>query len=226
MISYTKELEINATTEKIWNILTDFNNLIDWMSEVTNSYINLDAKIGVGTMYTIKFEDDDPEQWEIVYWNKNEKLASLFAKGWGPVKNFRIEWLLKPVGNSTQVSCTMEYERKWSFIGYIMNLVFFAPYFRKEVGKFVSGLKHFTETGKKRTTSGRERISRVHYRGNDRSQIATKTQSDDIYGSLTTTPNKSKSMFSSKVDTSDQYCKKCYGGLNEEGICNQCDKKW
>lgn len=71
-------------------------------------------------------------------------------------------------------------------------------------------------------------------------KYAPQTRSDNIFGSNVNTnkqtsntnrPQKrlkeeSKPLFSSKVTSNKNYCKKCYGGLNEQGKCNQCDQKW
>lgn len=34
------------------------------------------------------------------------------------------------------------------------------------------------------------------------------------------------SIFSSQVNSNKQTCKKCYGALNKQGKCDQCDVKW
>ncbi|MHA2251323.1 MAG: hypothetical protein ACXAD7_13260 [Candidatus Kariarchaeaceae archaeon] len=59
-----------------------------------------------------------------------------------------------------------------------------------------------------------------------RSPAGTINQSSAIPSSKASTISQSSPIASSKGSTVNQYCKKCYGGLNEKGKCNQCDQKW
>lgn len=58
------------------------------------------------------------------------------------------------------------------------------------------------------------------------SNFSTTKQSGEYYSPQAGSKDQSSSIFSSKVIQEDNYCKKCYGGLNDQGKCNQCDQKW
>ena len=54
MKSKIVEVEINATKEQIWDVLTDFDNMSDWMPTVIENSISTSMNIGMGTKYTTK----------------------------------------------------------------------------------------------------------------------------------------------------------------------------
>ncbi|MHA2253916.1 MAG: SRPBCC family protein [Candidatus Kariarchaeaceae archaeon] len=217
MRSKTVELEVKATKEKIWGILSDFGNMGNWIPTHADFSISDPDKLGVGTKYSLNVYTrseysytKQKNSYEIVSWDKYHRMTSNLTEGLGIMKNFQTEWLLKSSGNSTWVSFTVRYKLRFGFFGSILNKIIIGGIFRKEIGKTISNLKHFAETG--------EKVVKPSWMPNDQS-----IEQDHMQ---TSTYNQKSDMFRSKASTANQQCKKCYGGLNEEGRCDQCDKKW
>ncbi len=115
---------------------------------------------------------------------------------------------------------------------------------KDKIVKRGSGLSPRTDQEYMQTTSNAQPVDIFGSTGNISKQqsdkYAPQTRSDNIFGSNVNTnkqtsntnrPQKrlkeeSKPLFSSKVTSNKNFCKKCYGGLNEQGKCNQCDQKW
>lgn len=215
-------MEINETKGKIWDILSDIGNMQQWMPQA-NISISDSTNIGVGTRYSINSVRDN-NNYEIVTWDKNHKLASKIVGEASVLKTFLTEWLLKSSGNSTLVTLTASYEMRFGILGSIIDKLVLRNAIEREYRGALFSLKRFVETGEiNASTKTRENY---HLTGQKQSQTSTINQTNDIYRSQPVVANQSESMFSSKPNTSDQHCKKCFGGLNEHGKCNQCDKKW
>lgn len=224
MRTRTVELDINGTKEKIWEILTDFDNIGNWMPGVMDASISDPGSIGVGTKYTINSNSRSgtstattDRSYEIISWDKYNKMVSNLTDALGPLKNFQTEWLLKSSRNSTWVSFTARYKMRYGFMGALLDKLILGNFIQKEFGAIVSNLKHFVETGEMNPKQGATRA---------KPRQGAINQSNDKFSSQTGTPSESNSMFSSKDNTANLQCKKCYGRLNDRGKCDQCDTKW
>ncbi len=223
MKTRTVELDINGTKEEIWGILTDFDNIENWMPGVMDASISDSANIGVGTKYTINSKSRSgslattDRSYEIISWDKYHKMVSNLTDALGPLKNFQTEWLLKSSGNSTSVSFTARYKMRYGFMGALLDKLILGNFIQKEFGAIVANLKHFVETGEMNVKSGATRA---------KPRQGAINQSSDKSSSQAVTPSESNSMFSPEDSTANRQCNKCYGRLNEKGKCDQCDTKW
>lgn len=94
-------------------------------------------------------------------------------------------------------------------------------FIKKEIGVYVTNLKYFVETGEKPKQMTRTATIRNGQSNNQQTDIfnspsSQSTDLSDVFGSKNKSTNRQSS----------QMCKKCYGGLNDKGKCNQCDIKW
>jgi hypothetical protein len=165
-----QKIEVNASTEELWGILTDFNNLNKWMFEYISSSITsmeLD-NIGVGTRYRVK-SSDDWSLMEIVHWEEQKRLISQFESDTGPYKTLQLEWNLTPNGNSTSVSGVGRYELGWGIFGFILDPIILRWYISQGISKYISGLKYFAEKGKREIAYQEKMKRRVRYNVGDQS---------------------------------------------------------
>jgi uncharacterized protein YndB with AHSA1/START domain len=96
-VKVKKKMKISAPREKLWSILTDFDNYGEWMYETDGSNLLGNQKTGMGTRYEI-FDEDSHRQAEITHWDENNKLVSELRDNPGsdnPIINMSHEWLLE-----------------------------------------------------------------------------------------------------------------------------------
>lgn len=222
MKSKIVEVEINATKDQIWDVLVDFENLSNWMPTIFESSIVNTKHIGLGTRYTSKsYRRINTEggssyrilntSYEIIAWDKYQKILTNSDEGIaGLFKTFQNGWLLNPMGKTTLVSSVAYYEVKFGFLGSILNKLIVGAILNKALGEILSNLKYYIETG--------EKVPKPSWIPIDNS-----LEKDPVRAS---TANQTKDIYSSKTVTDNQYCKKCYSALNDQGKCNQCDQKW
>ena len=153
MTTVTREVQINAPKEKVWEILADFGGIYAFNPSVPNSYLTSEQTGGVGTQRHCDLAAAGASLEErVVEWVDGEKMViEIYAgKKTPPFKQAFATISVRADGpNASIVRGTFDYSLKFGPIGALMDAVMVKPQFGKAWAGLFAGLKHYVETGEK-----------------------------------------------------------------------------
>ncbi len=140
------EIEINATLEKIWNILATPDLLDKYDPTVKKTTLISSEKSGLGAKR--KVEMLDGKNWfdeKIADFEPMKKLSYQLTDCTFPIKALKHTYSFKVDGNNVKVQQTMEYEVKFGILGKLMDTMMIRKQFDNGIKKFFGGLKSYAE---------------------------------------------------------------------------------
>lgn len=153
MTQVTREIQINAPKEQVWQVLADFGGVQNYNPNVKKSYATSTANGGVGatrhcdlTLFGASVEE------EITNWQDGREysVAILGGKKSPPFKTAVATLAVRDDGKGGSiVTGRFDYKLKFGPIGYLMDQMMVKPAFTKAFPKLLAGLKHYAETGEK-----------------------------------------------------------------------------
>ena len=149
MTTVAYQIHIDASVDKVWNILADFGGTYKWNPGVTQSYSTSANNSGLGATRHCDLKPAGSVEERIIEWNEgvDYTLEVYEGKGTPPFKKSLATFSVKPDGTGTMVSATVEYSLKYGPIGVLMNLIMVGPFVKKAFQALLAGLKHHAETG-------------------------------------------------------------------------------
>ncbi len=142
----TNEITINASTEKIWNILTEPALLDKYDPTVKKSTLISIEKTGIGAKR--KVEMLDGKNWfdeKITEFEPNKTLTYQLTDCSFPIKGLKHSYSFENVGNQTKVKQVMEYTVKFGLLGKLMDALMIRKQSDVGIKKFFAGLKNYAE---------------------------------------------------------------------------------
>jgi uncharacterized protein YndB with AHSA1/START domain len=148
MTTITKEIQIDVSKEKVWEILSNLETVQNYDPFVVNSFYTSDIKEGVGASRQCDLPEGGYIKERIIAWNPGEGYSlNVYEDGEpdSPLENQYAHFTLKEDGQGTTVTMTIEYDMKAD-----------APVDPQEIEQMwrdeilpglLAGLKHFVETG-------------------------------------------------------------------------------
>ena len=137
------EIVINATLEKVWNILTTPELLDKYDPTVKKTTLISPEKSGLGAKR--KVEMLDGKNWfdeKIADFEPMKKLSYQLTDCTFPIKGLKHTCSFNVEGNNVKVQQTMEYEVKFGILGKLMDAMMIRKQFDSGIKKFFGGLKY------------------------------------------------------------------------------------
>lgn len=146
MTTLLNEIVINSSIEKIWEALTNIEELEKYDPTVKKSTALSQSKSGIGA--TRKVDMKDGKNWfeeKVTVFKQNEALTYELTACSFPVQNLKHSYSFEKVGNQTKVKQVMEYQIKFGIFGKILDALMIRKQSNSGVKKFFSGLKSYAE---------------------------------------------------------------------------------
>jgi len=143
-----ESITINAPLSKVWQVLSDFNDVYTWAPTVTHSY-GLNTKkqqIGAARHCEIKGFggiDEVITQWE-------EKSGFTYTvSDLGPLTGAQSRWNIEQVGvHKTKLTIELAYNLKFSIIGKLLHSLMMRSKLSESIDLTLMAVKNRVESGK------------------------------------------------------------------------------
>ncbi|MFT5822234.1 MAG: ligand-binding SRPBCC domain-containing protein [Crocinitomix sp.] len=144
-----RKVTINASKEKVWEILADFGNVQNLSPNIAKSYLTSDALNGVGATRHCDFTAMGARVEEkIVEWNEGNsfKIHLYDAKNLPMLRGMQAHFELTSQNDATVLTGIFQYNMS-NAIGNLLNSLTMRKMNEKSWIQFMAGIKHNTETG-------------------------------------------------------------------------------
>ena len=142
-------IRIDTTPDKVWSVLASLDALAKYDPGVSKAEIVSAAKEGPGAARRC---DLTPGGWfkeRVADWRPNEALSFELYECSLPVRSLRHSYTLVRDGGATIVRQRMQYELKFGVLGKLLDAVMVRRKWNAGIKGFLSGLKHYAETGRR-----------------------------------------------------------------------------
>ena len=147
MPKLVRRVAINASKEKVWEVLADFGGAANWAPTISESGSTTEANGGVGAERRCKHVKMGYIEERIVAWEDGRSLSYDVIKGLPfPMKSLNNTWSVNAAGDNAIVSVEMEFRMGLGPLGVLPALMARLP-MRKEMQVSLAGLKKYVETG-------------------------------------------------------------------------------
>ena len=147
MSTLVRQVAIDASKEKIWEVLADFSGVANWAPTISESQSTTEANGGVDAERSCEHEKMGTIYERIVVWQDGHSLSYDVIKGLPfPMKSLNNIWEVSALGDGALVTLTMDFRMKLGPLGFLPALMARRP-MRKEMQLSLAGLKQYVETG-------------------------------------------------------------------------------
>ena len=149
MTTITREIEINASKEKVWAAIADFGNICHASPGVISSKVTSDTKEGIGSTRHCDFSMMGATAEErITEWKDGEslKIEVYELKKMPGIKKMAADFSVKPKGDKTILKATLEYSMQ-NMLFDLMNSLMMKRMNVKNWNSVLAGHKKYIETG-------------------------------------------------------------------------------
>ena len=148
-----RQVAIDASKEKVWEVLADFSSVANWAPTISESRSTTEANGGVDAERSCEHEKMGTIYERIVAWEEGRSLSYDVIEGLPfPMKSLNNIWEVSTLGDGALVTLTMDFGMKLGPLGFLPALMARRP-MRKEMQLSLAGLKQFVETGEVVTTT-------------------------------------------------------------------------
>ncbi|MDP6667667.1 MAG: SRPBCC family protein [Dehalococcoidia bacterium] len=144
----TREIKVNSTPERVWDVLSDFNGVAKWSPTVLTSERTTSNEQGMGAVRACEVSGLGDIEETVVDWKDGEYLT-IDLTPFGPMKFARSTWSIRSSDGVTIVRATVTLEAKFGILGKLMEKMIMRSKFSKVLGQSLEGLRHYCETGEK-----------------------------------------------------------------------------
>lgn len=142
-------LRINATAEKVWNILDDFGAVENFSVGVERSPIVGEKKSGMGAKRHCVFYDKNSVIEEIIEYDAEKRFKVSLTESSMPMKSMYAEFNVEKLSDiSCEVTLSMNFVVKFGPLGALMGMLMMRPLMKGVQKKMLSGLAYHAVTGK------------------------------------------------------------------------------
>ena len=141
------EITVNASTDKLWNILTDLELLDRYDPTVKKSTLVSAEKTGMGEKRKVDMRDG--KNWfeeKITAFKQNDALTYQLTNCSFPIRSLKHSYSFDKIGNQTKVKQVMEYTIKFGLLGMLLDGLMIRKQSDSGIKKFFAGLKSYAET--------------------------------------------------------------------------------
>ena len=146
MSTIHNEIIINATTDKVWQLLTDLEMLDKYDPTVKKSTLVSSEKTGLGAKRKVLMLDG--KNWfeeKVIVFKQNEALTYQLTDCSFPIKELQHSYSFEKTGNQIKVKQVMEYTVKFGLIGKLLDTLMIRKQSDSGIKKFFIGLKSYAE---------------------------------------------------------------------------------
>ena len=140
------EIIINAPVEKIWDALTNIEELDKYDPTVKKSTALSTTKSGMDAKRKVDMLDD--KNWfeeKVTAFKPNEALTYELTACSFPVHKLRHSYTFQKMGDQTKVKQVMEYTVKFGLFGKLLDAMMIRKQSDTGIKKFFGGLKSYVE---------------------------------------------------------------------------------
>ena len=146
MTQIKSEIRINASKEKVWEVLGDFGGVSKWAPTVAKSFSTTTATEGVGCERKCEIPGFGNVSERITEWDEGTRIKYA-VDGLGPIKSAASEFSIRREGEDTLATMTVNFQMKFGLIGALMERLMVRRKISKQAQITLAGLKHHVETG-------------------------------------------------------------------------------
>ena len=147
MSRFSTQVRIDASKEKVWEVLADLGGIYKWNPGVVHSHSPSDSTGGEGAMRHCDLQRKGDYLEERAFdWREGEGYTIDVYESSLPMKN-TVEFAIKPEGGGTRVYVTVNYRLKYGPVGALLDVLFVRRPIQKGFDQLVAGLKYHFETG-------------------------------------------------------------------------------
>lgn len=146
MATILNQITINAPIDKIWEALSNVEELEKYDPTVKKCAVLSESKNGIGAKRKVTMKDG--KNWfeeKCTVSKPNEALTYELTNCSFPVQNLNHSYTFEQNGNRTTVKQIMDYKVKFGFFGKILDNLVIRKQSDKGIKLFLSGLKSYTE---------------------------------------------------------------------------------
>ncbi len=146
MATIHNEITVNASVDKLWNLLTDLELLEKYDPTVKKSTLLSTEKTGIGAKRKVLMLDG--KNWfneKVTVFNPTEALTYQLTECSFPIKGLTHSYSFKKVDNQTELKQVMEYTVKFGLLGQLLDAMMIRRQSDKGIKKFLAGLKSYAE---------------------------------------------------------------------------------
>ncbi len=149
MTTIIREVKVNASQGKVWEILADIGGIQNYNPGVSKSYSTSESNSGLGASRHCDLLPMGAVEERVIEWNEGSdyKIEIFEGKGVPPFKTAVARITVKSAGNGAVVTMHFEYRMKYGLVGALMDAIMVKPQFSKAIPGILAGLKHHAETG-------------------------------------------------------------------------------
>ena len=147
MATIHNEITINASTDKVWQLLTDLEMLDKYDPTVKKSTLVSNEKTGIGAKRKVLMLDG--KNWfneKVTVFKPNEALTYQLTDCSFPIKGLQHSYSFEKIGSQTKVKQVMEYTVKFGLLGKLLDTLMIRKQSDSGIKKFFGGLKSYAET--------------------------------------------------------------------------------
>lgn len=146
MATLQNEITIDAPIEKIWDALSNLEDLEKYDPTVNKSVAVTTLKSNIGAKRKVDMQDG--KNWfeeKCTVWKPNEALTFELTACSFPVHKLQHSYSFEKVGNKTKVTQIMTYQMKYGLLGRMMDSIMVRKKNDAGIKKFFAGLKSYAE---------------------------------------------------------------------------------
>ncbi len=146
MATIQNEIIVNASVERIWNVLADLELLDKYDPTVKKSTLISDERTGMGAKRKVNMIDG--KNWfeeKVTNFQPNQALTYELTDCSFPIKGLAHSYTFEKIGTRTKVKQVMEYTVKFGFLGKLMDRMMIRKQSDAGIKKFFLGLKSYVE---------------------------------------------------------------------------------
>lgn len=147
MATIHNETSINASIEKIWELLANIEMLDKYDPTVKKSTALSAEKTGIGAKRKVLMLDG--KNWfeeKVTVFKPNEALTYQLTDCSFPINGLKHSYSFEKIGDQTKVKQVMEYTVKFGLLGKLLDSLMIRKQSDAGIKKFFSGLKSYVET--------------------------------------------------------------------------------
>ena len=148
MGSFTTSVRIDASKDRVWEVLSDLGAIYKWNPGIAHSFTTSDAARGDNAMRQCDLPDGGFLRERAFNWSEGEGFTIEIYDTSLPLKESFVDFRATPEGEATVVNLKMDYKLKFGPIGVLMDAVFASRQARNGMADLLAGLKDYVETGK------------------------------------------------------------------------------
>ncbi|WP_149304488.1 SRPBCC family protein [Pareuzebyella sediminis] len=139
--------EINASKEKVWEVLSPIGDIEKFHPLVKKSHAISTVKSGMGAKRHCELLPMGQMVEEVVQWDEGSSfiLQVIGGKMLPPYRFMEGKVDLIEIGKKTKVTFSFSYQLKYGILGRLMNALLIRPQFKKAPPQYVAGLKEYVE---------------------------------------------------------------------------------